>query len=241
MGPMLGALLKLQAVEDDLAHVRRRLRSKENAVGAARRKVEELTAQQKALHEQFVRRQSETDGIELERASREEEIVRLRSVLNHAKTNKEYSAILTQMNTYKADNSKLEDEILKIMEGVDSVKAEAEKVATQIEIEQRHLDEVAQSSAQEVTKLNTLMADLKERRKLAVRDVDLDAMRVFERMAEARDGRAMARIEVVDAKSGQYSCGGCYMSLAAEHYSALLSKDEIRRCDSCGCILYIEP
>ena len=241
MGPILASLLKLQGIEHDLAHVRRRLRSKERAVQVVQGEVAELGTQQKALHEQMLSKQSETDRLELDRAAREEDITQLRTALNRAKTNREYSAILTQINTLKADNSKLEDDILKTMGGVDTVKTEAERIGVQIEVDQKRLDEVSQSSSAEVDRLTTLMGELQSRREEAAKVVAPEALRVFERLARARDGAAMAPIDVISSKRGEYSCGGCYMALSTEHYNALLSRDEIRHCDSCGRILYVAP
>ena len=241
MGPMLASLLKLQSIEHDLAHVRRRLRSKQNAVEALQRKIDELTAQKKLLHDQIVHRQTEAGRDELELKSREAEISKLRTALNSAKTNKEYAAILTQINTYKADNSKLEDDVLKIMQGVDAAKADDQKIDAQIQAEQKRLGEVSAVNAQEVAKLESMQADLQARRADATKGIQSDVLHIFDRIASGHDGEAMAPVEITDPKHGEYICGGCYMSITAEHYNALMTKDELRRCDNCGRILYLEP
>ena len=240
MGPILASLLKLQGIEHDLAHVRRRLRSKTNAVKAVQTQVDELLAKKAQLRDQLMRAQSDTDQQELDRAAREEEIVHLRTVLNQAKTNKEYSALLTQINTFKADNAKLEEDILKIMESLDTIKAEIESVDATAASEQERLTKVQNTNASEVTKLEGLIAELQIKRDDAASHVDPTVLKAFERMANAKDGEAMARIEVLDAKRGEFNCGVCYMTLSAEHFSALLSRDEIRHCGSCGCILYVD-
>jgi uncharacterized protein len=241
MGPTLASLLKLQAIERDLSHVRRRLQSKENVARAFQTKIDQLRAQQKAVTERLMRQQAQSDQHELERGSREDQITQLRTALNRTKTNKEYSAILTQINTCKADNAKLEDEILKIMEGLEAMKAEQEKTVAQIDAEQKRLDQVSQSNAAEVAKLTGMLDELKANRDQAAGQIEPGVLRMFERLAQARDGEAMAAVELVNSKRNEFTCGGCFMSLAAEHYNALLSKDEIRHCDSCGCILYLEP
>jgi predicted nucleic acid-binding Zn-ribbon protein len=51
----------------------------------------------------------------------------------------------------------------------------------------------------------------------------------------------MAKIEFHGKKPPyEYVCGGCYMSLTAEHANALRTRDELRFCDNCGRILYLE-
>ncbi len=239
MGPMLASLLKLQSIENNMVHVRRRLRSKANAVRVVQDRIDELTARRAQLHDQGLLQQSQTDGRELDRKSREEESTRYQTALNTAKTNKEYSTILTRINTLKADNAKLEDEILKVMEAVDATKEEAEKVAAQVESEQKRLAKAVDSNAGEVGKLNKMLDDLQGQREQAATEIKPVVLQAFDRIAGAHEGEAMATIEITDEKRGEYSCGGCFMSLTAEDYNALLTKDEIRHCDSCARILYI--
>jgi predicted nucleic acid-binding Zn-ribbon protein len=239
MGPILASLFKLQEIEHDLRHVRRRLRSKENAVRIVQQKIDQLVVQQKTLTEQIRHQQIQIDEIELERASREEEIQHFRLALNRAKTNKEYAAMLTQINSYKVDNSKLEEQILKIMDGSDAAKVELEKLTAQIEAEQKRRDRAGEANAEEVAKLNKMLADLQGKRDEAAGAVPVDVLRAFDRIAGSRDGEGMAPIELARARGNEYICGGCYMGLSAEHFNALLSKDEIRHCDSCGRILYV--
>jgi hypothetical protein len=65
---------------------------------------------------------------------------------------------------------------------------------------------------------------------------------VFDRIAGNYDGDAMDAIEFQGSKPPyEFICGGCYMSLTAEHVNALRTKDEIRTCDNCRRILYLEP
>ncbi len=240
MGPLLASLLRLQSIEHDLAHVRRRLRSKENATRAVQQKIQELSAQRDRLGQEAKDRQALAGRYDLDLKSVEAGIAKLRVALNSARTNKEYAAILTQINTQKADNAKLEEEALKAMQSVDALKTQADAVTGQIEAEQKRLDELQAASAAEVDKLNAILADLQGRRDEAAKDINADVLKQFDRIASAHEGEAMANLEVVDPKRGEYICGGCYIGLRAEHYNALLSRDEIRTCESCGRILYLE-
>ena len=118
MAKMLGALLQLQLVERQLAHVRGRLKSRQNAVAAQQHRIDQLQEEHKALLERATNRRMSADRHELDLKTREQQVLRLRGTLNTVKTNKEYSAILTQINTLKADNAKIEEEALKIIQEV---------------------------------------------------------------------------------------------------------------------------
>ncbi len=241
MGRMLDALVKLQNVERQLAEVRSRLRRQNAAVAVQQHRVDECKATLVALQEQVLIKQKNAGAVELELKSRDAEVAKFRTALNTAKTNKEYAAFLTQINTIKADNAKVEDQVLKAMQDVDLVRTQAEQVKSSIAEAEKKLADVQANSAEEVKRLESIMAELTGRRNEAAKDVPADILSIFDRMASAREGDAMALVEVQGKKPPfEYVCGGCYMSLNAEHANALRTRDELRFCDCCGRILYLD-
>ena len=241
MAKMLEALLRLQSIENQLGEVRRRLKAKNAAVGAQMARVESLKKEHEGLRAETLNCQKQAGGIELELRTREQEVAKLRQALNTTKTNKEYAAILTQMNTVKADSSKLEDEALKLMQGVDQVQARAREVQEKIAQAQQYCQEVQSTNQDEVARLEEMVRQLTARRDEAARDVPPDALAVFNRVAATREGEAMAKVEIVGRRSPhEYVCSGCNMSIRAEHANALRTRDQIRFCDNCGRILYLE-
>jgi predicted nucleic acid-binding Zn-ribbon protein len=242
MGTLLAALLNLQSIERRLGQVRSRLATRKNAVQSQQKRIEDLRKQQSVLQEKTLTRRKDADRMDLDLKSKEEQISKLRTQLHSAKTNKEYAAILTQINTYKADNAKIEEEALKIMQEVDAVKAEGEKLNEQIATEEARLAEINKINEQEIVRLAAMHDELAGQRAEAAKAVPEKALAVFERIASNYDGEAMAVIEIHGKRPPhEYICGGCFMSLNAEHANALRSRDEIRNCDNCGRILYLEP
>lgn len=241
MGQTLEALLKLQSVESQLSQVRSRLRSRENAVRAQQRKIDQLRLQYDQLHDQLLNKRKQADGYDLDLKEKEEQVAKMRTSLNVAKTNKEYAAILTQINTFKADNSKIEEVALKAMQEADIIKTEAEELQVAIDQQEVTLQEVSQNSQTEIDRLQSMLDDLQAKRTEAEAAVSSGALAIFNRMADRYDGEAMASIEAHGKKAPTYSCGGCFMSLNAEHVNALSVVDEIRTCDNCGRILYLDP
>ena len=242
MAKVLEALLRLQSVERELSTVRRRLRSRKNAVLAQQAKLDQVTANHAALHAKYITRRKDGDRLALDLKAREDQVAKFRMSLNAAKTNKEYAAVLTQINTLKADNAKMEEEALKVLQDADAVKAQADEAAKGVQAEKVRLTEIERTHTEEVARLTAMTEDLRAKRDEAAKDVPAQALAVFERIAGNYDGDAMAAIDIQGSKPPHaYVCGGCYMSLTAEHVNALRTKDEIRTCDNCGRILYLEP
>jgi len=237
---MLTAMLNLQSIERQLAQVRRRLKSRQNAVTVQQRKIDQRRDEWGILHESMMNHRARADSLGVDLKAKEDRVSHLRTSLNTAKTNKEYAAILTQMNTIKADNARLEESALQILQQVEVIEGEAKKIEADIEVEQQRLAEVQASSQAEVDRLNAMLEQLTAKRDAAAQAVSPETLGAFNRVAGRYDGEAMAEIEIQGRKPPySYVCGGCYMTLNAEHANALRVRDEIRTCDNCGRILYI--
>lgn len=241
MGQMLAALLTLQKIETRLAQVRGRLRTRKLAVKVQQDKIDQLNRQSQELHERHLDKRKHADELIRLVQQRDEQVAKLRATLNIAKTNKQYAAILTQINTFRADNSKVEGNALRVMQEVDEIKAEAEDLQRQITDEQDQLAEVEQTNQAEIDRLQEMLNHIQVERDEAAQDVPAESLAAFDRIAANYNGEAMAVIEVRGKKPPyEYTCGGCFMSLNAEHVNALHKYDQIRTCDNCGRILYLD-
>jgi hypothetical protein len=237
----LGALLTLQKIERQLAQVRSRLRRRQNAVNVQQRRIDKLQEEYDALHTRSMEARKSADAMELGLKSKSEKISHLREALNNAKSNKEYAALLTEINTHKADNAGVEEEVLRLMQESETLTEQADEIKQQIATEQEKLGEIKAGSQAEIDKLSAMVEELEKKRDTAAEGISPEVMKVFERVAERYEGEAMAPVDVMGKKPPyDYVCGGCYMALTAEHANALRVRDEIRRCDSCGRILYMD-
>ncbi|MBC8374091.1 MAG: hypothetical protein H8E53_10885, partial [Planctomycetes bacterium] len=170
------------------------------------------------------------------------EWISLRTTNIIERLNKEYAAILTQINTLKADSAKIEDRALSVIQEVETLKNQADELADKIAGENKRLAEITEQSEKELAKLNGMLEELLKARGEATEGIPASSLAVFERISSNYEGEAMALVEVHGRKPPHtYVCGGCFMSLNSEHANALSLRDEIRTCDNCGRILYIEP
>jgi hypothetical protein len=242
MGPVLSGLVELQSIESDLAQLRQRVRRKRNALTAQEKRIAEHQQQHDELLEQAKHRRAEADSLELDLKQREEKVAKLRQALNSAKTNKEYASILTQINSQKADDAKLEEQAINMIDEVEALKSKAAEIAETIEAEKKRLEEIQANNADQLAKMEGMIDELEAKRQAAAKDVPDEVLAVFDRMAEKYEGEAMAPVQKAGRKPPyQYTCGGCFMVINAEHANALQTRDELRQCDSCQRILYMEP
>ncbi|MCK5172083.1 MAG: hypothetical protein KAR47_01755, partial [Planctomycetes bacterium] len=172
--------------------------------------------------------------------TRDDHIAKYRARLNMAKTNKEYSAILTELNTSKADNSKVESQMIDLMKNIEADDADCIEIQKQIDEQKEKLDELRKSTEGKTTELEKEVEDVQAEWDQAADGVPQDTLTVFKRVAETYDGEAMAYVELQDEKAQVYTCDGCFMSLPTEIVNQLMTKDEIMRCTSCTRILALK-
>jgi predicted nucleic acid-binding Zn-ribbon protein len=240
MGATLEALHRLQVIESQLRSVREQIESKRRSVQGSQRRIATIDRQLADTHEQIRNAQAEADKLELDRKTNEAHIAKLREALNRSKTNKEYAAVLTQLNTDKADLVKLEDAVLAAMSKVDELKKQEAQLREGREKEVARAAELTRAAEEVEARLSAQIKDLESQREAATGGIPREALQLFERACEAHDGDAMAAIEQSHPKRPEFTCSGCNMSLTLETVNALRSRDVVLQCHTCSRILYID-
>ncbi len=240
MGTVLNALLKLQSVENSLRAAKAKLMRCRRNVILKENQLRTLQNSLQAKQEEIQLTKIQADRFELEIKSVDQTLAKYRAALNVAKSNKEYAAILTELNTTKADNSKIENQALELMKNIDADQVQCDQIKQQIELAKNELNEIRKQNEELAKKFEDEIADIERHWQQAARDVSAEALEVFKRVADTYDGEAIAEIEVQDNRSGIYTCGGCFMSLTTETANTLMSRDEIIRCPNCTRILYMK-
>ncbi|MEK6798970.1 MAG: C4-type zinc ribbon domain-containing protein [Planctomycetota bacterium] len=240
MGETLAALRRLQEVEIELAVLRRDREAGLRRVEIRQKLIKKLDDQIEAQRRSLRERQVYMDSMSLDIAVREESINKHRQALNKAKTNKEYATILAALNTEKADNLKIETSALEAMKEVDVLKAEADRLAAERVKFAADLAKAEGELQGADDHTEPQRKQLESRRREIARTIPAETIELFTRAAHRHDGEAMAAVTKVRPKHPDYTCGGCNMKVTIEVVSALSSRRDIRVCESCGRVLYIE-
>ena len=239
MGPVLNGLLKLQSVENRLRAAKAKLARCRRSVIIQENQVRSLQSALEAKKEETQLTKVQCDRLELELKTRDAEVAKLRGSLNNAKTNKEYAAVLTQLNTTKADNSKIETQILELMKAIEADEEECANIRQQIEGQKQLLEETRKKAEASASEHEDEIAAIQSEWDAVAKDIPAEPLETFNRVAETYDGEAVVKVDQSEGKSGAYSCGGCFMGITAESVNMLMTRDEIIRCPNCTRILIL--
>jgi predicted nucleic acid-binding Zn-ribbon protein len=231
MNADLDRLIRLQQLETAADEARRkiadypertreldtRLQTARDAVHAARARL--AAAQEKRRVE------------EKEAATVQTRLAKYKDQLLELKTNREYQAMLHEIDTAQNDIRVREDRILEIMLESDELNAEIKKDEAELKIAEK---EIAAARALLETEMAGLQAEIDktatEREKL-VPQIDRRVLLIYETTAKGRKGVAVA-----EAKNGL--CTICHVRLRPQVFNEIRKGESIIQCDSCRRILY---
>jgi hypothetical protein len=231
--------MKLQSVENRLRAAKAKLARCRRSVIVQENQIRSLQNAFEAKKEEIQLIKIQADRLELEMKSRDEMVSKVRASLNTAKTNKEYAALLTQLNMSRADNSKVETQILELFKDIEADEGEKRKIQQQIDQQKQTLEETRKEAEISAVKYEVEIKEIQSEWDAQAKTLLPKALEIFNRVAETYDGEAIAVINEQDGRAGVYSCGGCFMGITAENVNLLMTKDDIIRCPNCTRILVL--
>jgi predicted nucleic acid-binding Zn-ribbon protein len=233
--PELDALLALQRQDTLLLEAKRRkegIPARRDALKAA---VESARAALDQAKKDVEQTRLGRRGVEKDVEALSAEAAKLERQLHDVKTNKEYQALLHEIELVKGRRS---DQETKILESFDR----EERLAAAMVAAERRLKEEEGRLRDEVEVLAKEEADLDQRIHSLSQDRDAVKPRVpatllsrYDRLLSARDGVAVAEVK-------KSACGACFKALTPHALQEARRGDQLQICEACGRILvYLEP
>ncbi|MEE9403632.1 MAG: C4-type zinc ribbon domain-containing protein [Algisphaera sp.] len=232
-------LRSLFLVDRQLQALRSRVDAAARRLSAVQTRLDQHERQHAELSEQLKTVQTHVATQENEAASVEARIEKLRETMSAVKNNKEYSALLVEVNTLKTQKGKYEEIALGEMGKVDELQDRL-KLLTGKTDDQRVLVENAQKEVtQGESEISDQLTELQTQREAAAAPINDATMNLYTKLINEFDGVALAEIEEQDRKRMEYTCGECYMALPIQVVNATLTAtDAPVICSSCQRILY---
>lgn len=226
-------LKRLQSLKSKINELKEYQELRKQDVQKKKTQIENKEALAEKKHEEKLSRQKEIDRKELDLKTDEGEITKYNVQLNSIKTNKEYTALCTEIGSKKADMSILEDEILNTMSKLESVNEENNKLQEDLRREEESLKNLIESVDADVKKTDIEIEEIQNDQKKYIDALDENSLKHYNRLSSIKGGKAV--VAVIDNM-----CGGCSMKITAQTLNLLMGSNELVFCQSCSRILYLE-
>jgi uncharacterized protein len=239
VSPDLQKLIQLQDIDVRVFDLSDRL----EAIPIERQQIEDQFRQETAdylsLEESRQSARGERSRIELDLAGYEQQHEKFKADLMRVRNQKEYGTILREIDSTKKSIGALETETLQLMERIETLDKQLVDLAPAHAARRGEVDELLARLDEEVARVNAELAELNAVRESIAVDVSSNMLRVYNRIAQTRKGRAMS--EARGPIGGTGKCTACNMSLRPQVYSDIRRGDTLIVCDNCSRILFYRP
>ena len=230
MNPDLQNLIALQDLELKIASLQKQasdipsiIQNLENELQRIRLEYEERVAHAKELSN--LRRTLEGD-VELLRSK----LSRLRDQLMAVKTNKEYTAMLHEIQMAEDHIRSEEDKILDAMEETEGKEKDLKMAEQEVRRMSAELQESIRKTNESLPLMEAELVKLNEEKALMESQIGAELLSRYRRIAEARKGAL--------AEAKDELCSVCHVRIRPQIYAEVLRTENIHYCDSCSRILF---
>lgn len=162
-----------------------------------------------------------------------QKVEKLKARTSEIKNNKEYQALLKEIETAEQENKAIEDDILLLMEKIDAASAGIAAAEQRAREEESAIQSEQKLHEADFAKIEEeLRGAMKVRQEFAAR-IDPALFVQYEKLLITKSGTAMAEAR------GE-SCSGCYMSIPPQVFVNVKKNENIITCPHCGRILYFK-
>lgn len=216
-------LQEMERLKDEIpqriALLEETLRKEEAKVLAERNELEQLIKERR-------RREKELD-------EEVEKIKKTEARIFEIKTNKEYQAVLKEIEANKKLNHQREEEILEILEKIEVLQKNLLRDEQELETRRKDGQRQIQALKEQAATFDQEMAQERKRRDEKEREIPSDLLSKYNFLLGKRHGVAVARVS-----SGV--CQACYMNLRPQLFIELQKQETLIFCPNCNRILFFE-
>jgi predicted nucleic acid-binding Zn-ribbon protein len=151
--------------------------------------------------------------------------------LLEVKTNKEYQAMLKEIETIEQKNSGFEDEILTLLEKTDTFKKEIREREKTLDEYRKQYEREKKKTEEELSSLDEEILTCQKNLQGLSSEIERDLAKKYQIIKRRKNGLA-----VVPVVKGV--CTGCHLNIAPQLYNELLKSDQVLSCPFCNRIIY---
>ena len=229
----LQQLIVLQSLDDEIAEHKKLLADIPLQIDTGCTELEEKKKILSNAKEELDALQKERKDLELAVQGENDHMAKAKTKLPAVKTNREYTAILSEVEAIKVKVSGLEDKELEIMEILEEKQKEVPGIEKRCNEEDARFQEYKAKKDAELDRIKQELGVLVAKRENVSGQLDRVIMQRYEKVAGSRDGRAVVMLE------GSI-CQGCFQQILPQMVIDVKIGESIQQCSNCIRFLYWE-
>ena len=220
-----------------LQNIDTKLKDLNDLLGDLPSKVEDLNNQEESTKNSIISKKTRSKELDLEIKKTELEVSDLSGKIDKLKdqlflvtNNKQYDALMAEIDHLKEKN-KFENELIELMEekestveSINSMESDLQSLSENLDINRKKLKSVIEESAEEKN-------SLQKQRDQNIKKIDQNTLKAYDRVIEHRGGLAVVKLQ-------GSACGGCGAHIPPQTVSEVRANTAVHTCGVCGRFLY---
>ena len=227
-------IVELQKIDGEIYNLKIQLQEKPAVLAQLKEDFELRKGALAELEEQLKAVQVKRKEKELELKSQEDEIVKANAQLSQIKTNKEYTAKISEIEHIKADQSVIEEKIFVSYDDIDGVHSYIEKEKVMVDEEEKQYLAKKKETEDDIKVIEDRIKVLDSQRQQAAPGVDPSFLSRYEWILKEKNWIAIGPIQ------GERTCCGLFMNVSSPQLYVIRMHQELIECEMCSRILYLE-
>ncbi len=205
------------------------------------KEMKKLEEKQKIEKERIQKEKEKIESLEKTRRQKEgqlnseqEKVKRAEGRMFEVKTNKEYQALLNEIDGMKESSSRMEEEILQVMDEIEGVKKDLSKREKEAKVTLEKIEEDRKKIQEKLALDENVWSEQTARKEVLSKQIEPKLFKLYHTLKEKRQG-----LGVVDVK--RETCQGCFVNVPPQMFIEVQKNNALIRCPNCNRILYWEP
>jgi predicted nucleic acid-binding Zn-ribbon protein len=215
---------RIAALEGELARLPREIDAVHAAGDEAKKAVEAARARVDAARKSQRAKEKDLEDNRIKRQKYEGQLYQV-------KTNKEYSAVLSEIEEVKQEKSRIEEEILSLMELQERAAADMKDAEAHLKAREAQGRGEEAALAEKLRAAEIDLAAVKSERGQVARELPSTVLDDYDKILRHRG------VAVVEVTKPNF-CGGCHVTMTPQRLQELRQQNALIRCESCGRYLY---
>ena len=161
----------------------------------------------------------------------QEKIKKAERKMSEVKTNKEYQALLTEIDMIKEANSRIEEEVLQVLDEIDELKKDLSKKEKEVGITLEKIEGERKKIQEKNALDDRVWNEQIERREVLSKQIESKLFKLYNTLKDKRGG-----VGVVNVKNE--TCQGCFVNVPPQMFIEVQKNNALIRCPHCNRILY---
>ncbi len=231
MREQISILVRLQAIDSDIQEIEKRLEKVDGNMAVLDSELRDYESSIKEKASICEEHHKAYRALESDADMNFPKISKSKEKLSSVKTNKEYQALLKEIEDIKTTNSKIEDQMLEILEQIDKAEAQLSEKTREFESAKIRVAGEKAGITKAAEEDRTRLAELQVDFRMVLDTVNPDMLKAFTSV-RSRIG-TLAIVKVEDAV-----CEGCHMNIPPQMYNDLQRFESLMYCPQCQRIIY---